>query len=193
MPVELSRSISRELTRLGVKHVYREHDRTHPMAGGHFFPREELPGLVTWLNAQQRQPFPKTLMVVRDASHLLPFGWVRIDGTDQIAAFSEDLIDRSDDAIKQRRYAKLTATVAGSNRIEVTTERIRHYTLLLSPDLIDLARPVTVMTDGRLSFQGQVVPDLRVLLRQARHDQDPDRLFVAQIPITVGRDHDTAP
>jgi pimeloyl-ACP methyl ester carboxylesterase len=193
MPVELSRSVSRELARLGIKHVYREHDRSHPMAGGHFFPREELPDVVKWLNAQQRQPFPKTITVVRDASHLLPFGWVRIDGTDEIAAFSEDLIDRSDEAIKQRRYAKLTATVSDGQRIEVKTERVRHYTLLLSPELIDLARPITVITDGRLSFQGLIVPDLRMLLRQARRDQDPERLIVAQIPITVEKDHDAAP
>ncbi len=193
MPVELSRSVSRELAKLGIKHVYREHDRSHPIAGGHFFPREELPDLVRWLNAQHRQLFPKTITVVRDASHLLPFGWVRIDGTDEIAAFSEDLIDRSDEAIKQRRYAKLTATVGDGQRIDVKTERIRHYTLLLSPDLIDLTRPITVITDGRLSFQGLVAPDLRMLLRQARRDQDPERLFVAQIPITVGKDHDAAP
>ena len=39
MPVELSRAITQELTRLGYPYVYREHDREHPMAGGHYFPR----------------------------------------------------------------------------------------------------------------------------------------------------------
>ena len=39
MPVELSRAITEELTRLGYPFVYREHDREHPMAGGHYFPQ----------------------------------------------------------------------------------------------------------------------------------------------------------
>jgi hypothetical protein len=63
MPVELSRSITKELTRLGYPYVYREHDREHPMAGGHFFPREELPELVTWFNA----PTAQSLADYRDA------------------------------------------------------------------------------------------------------------------------------
>jgi predicted esterase len=41
MPVVLSRTIARELTALGYPHVYREHEGEHPMAGGHYFPREE--------------------------------------------------------------------------------------------------------------------------------------------------------
>ena len=36
MPVELSRQLNQELDHLGYPHVYHEHDRTHPMAGGHF-------------------------------------------------------------------------------------------------------------------------------------------------------------
>ena len=102
MPVELSRTITKELTRLGYPFVYREHDREHPMAGGHYFPREELPELVTWLNAQRRNPLPTSVTVVRDASHFQPFGWVRIDATDPIAAFSEDLVSKRDDRIKRR-------------------------------------------------------------------------------------------
>src|SRR3989441_3913396 len=39
MPVSLSRVIDETLTELGYLHVYREHNRVHPMAGGHFFPR----------------------------------------------------------------------------------------------------------------------------------------------------------
>ncbi|MGH7255754.1 MAG: hypothetical protein ACREI3_08255, partial [Nitrospirales bacterium] len=96
MPVGLSRSIAAELTRLGYPVVYREHDQRHPIAGGHFFPWDELPALVSWFGQQRRTPLPKEVTVVRDATHLLPFHWVRIDATDRIAAFSEFLIDRQD-------------------------------------------------------------------------------------------------
>src|SRR6266571_3551003 len=57
MPVSLSRVIDEALTELGYLHVYREHDRVHPMAGGHFFPREELPDLIAWLADRHRNPY----------------------------------------------------------------------------------------------------------------------------------------
>ena len=149
MPVTLSRSIARELTAMGYPHVYREHQGEHPMAGGHYFPREELPALVKWLSAQRRDPLPATLTLVREASRFQPFGWVRLDSTDPIAAFSDDLVDKRDERIKQREYARLEATIVSTNRIEVHTERIQRYSVFLNDRLIDPAKPVTIVTNGR--------------------------------------------
>jgi dienelactone hydrolase len=185
MPVSLSRVIDEALTELGYLHVYREHDRMHPMAGGHFFPREELPDLIAWLADRQRNPYPKKLTVVRDASHLLPFNWVRIDSTDRIAEFSENLIDRRDEAIATKRYARLEAEVVGSNKIEVRTHRIRRYTLYLNENLADLSRPVTIMTNGSVTYEGTVTPSTKTLLREARARQDPGTIFSASVSVVV--------
>lgn len=185
MPVELSRKLAGELKNLGYPFVYREHDRTHPMAGGHFFPREELPDLVKWFDDQRRTPTPKALTVVRDASHLLPFGWVRIDATDRIASFSEDLIDKRDDDIRQRSYARLTAEITGPNRIEVQTDRVRQYTLFLNEELVDLSKSLVVMTNGHASFEGTLSPQVETLLRQARLRQDTGQLFPAHITLSL--------
>jgi enterochelin esterase-like enzyme len=185
MPVELSRKLARELKNLGYPYIYREHDRTHAMAGGHFFPREELPDLIKWFDNQRRTPVPKAVTVVRDASHLLPFGWVRIDATDQIASFSEDLVDKRDDSIRQRRYARLTAQVTGPNRIEVRADHVRQYTLYVNNDLVDLAKPIVITTDGQPSFEGVLTPQVETLLRQARLRHDPARLFPAQVTVSV--------
>jgi dienelactone hydrolase len=185
MPVELSRAIARELTRLGYPFVYREHERIHPMAGGHFFPREELPALVDWFGSRRRDPFPRHVTVVRDATHLAPFGWVRIDTTDRIAAFSEDLTDSRDEAIVNRRYARLEAEVVAPNRIEVRTRLVRSYSLYLNQALVDLAKPVTVVTDGRISYEGTVTPSVETLLRDARMRQDRKRLFPVMLSVTV--------
>ena len=185
MPVELSRKLAGELKNLDYPFIYREHDRTHAMAGGHFFPREELPDLVKWFDNQRRMPVPKTMTVVRDASHLLPFGWVRIDATDQIASFSEDLIDKRDDSIRKRTYARLTAQVTGPNRIDVRTDRVRQYTLYLNDDLVDLSKPVVITIDGQPSFEGLLTPHVETLLRQARLRHDPAQLFPAQVTLTV--------
>ncbi|MBU6431893.1 MAG: hypothetical protein KJS98_01105 [Nitrospirae bacterium] len=185
MPVELSRTITKELTRLGYPFVYREHDREHPMAGGHYIPREELPELVTWLNAQRRNPLPTTVTVVRDASHFQPFGWVRIDATDPIAAFSEDLVGKQDDRIKRREYARLDVSIVGPNRIEVQADRVQRYSLFLNEQLIDSSKPLVVLTNGQVSFEGPVTPSLETLLRQARLRQDSRQLFPIHLAIQV--------
>jgi hypothetical protein len=185
MPVDLSRKLAGELKHMGYPFIYREHDRTHPMAGGHFFPREELPELVKWFDVQRRTATPKVITVVRDASHLLPFGWVRIDATDQIASFSEDLIDKRDDSIRQRSYARLTARVAGPNQIEVLTDQVRQYTLFLNEDLVDLSKPVHNTTNGAPLFKGLVPSGAETLLRQARLRQDVGQLFPAYLTLSV--------
>jgi len=185
MSVELSRMIAEELTRLGYPFVYREHDREHAMAGGHYFPREELPELVTWLNAQRRNSLPTTVTVVRDASHFQPFGWVRIDATDPIAAFSEDLVSKRDDLIKGREYARLDVSIVAPNRIEVRAERVQRYSLFLNEQLIDSSKPLVVLTNGQVSFEGPVTPSLETLLRQARLRQDSRQLFPIHLAIQV--------
>ena len=185
MPVELSRTITKELTRLGYPFVYREHDREHPMAGGHYFPREELPELVIWLNAQRRNPLPTSVTVVRDASHFQPFEWVRIDATDPIAAFSEDLISKRDDLITRLEYARLDASIVAPNCIEVQADRVQRYSLFLNEQLIDSSKPLVVLTNGQVSFEGPVTPSLEILLRQARLRQDSRQLFPIHLTIIV--------
>lgn len=187
MPVDLSRSITRELEVLGYPHVYREHQREHPMAGGHYFPKEELPDLIAWFNSQRREPLPTSLTVVRDGSHFQPFNWVRLDSTDPIAAFSDDLVDKRDERIKRRVYARIDASIAGNNRIEVKAEHVQRYSLFLNEQLIDFSKPLTVVTNGRLSFEGSVTPSVETLLRQARLRQDPARLFSVHLTIAIAK------
>ena len=185
MPVELSRSIAKTLSEYGYPVTYREHERSHPLAGAHFFPREELPDLVAWFDAQRRDPFPSSTTLVRDASHLKTFGWVRIDATDRIAAFTENLVEGRDEYIVNRVYAKLEARISAPNRIEVRTERVRRFTLFLSPELVDLSKPVLVVTNGRAAYEGPVTAQLSTLLREARLRQDWDALYPAQLSLAV--------
>ncbi len=185
MPVELSRTISRELAAIGYPHIYREHEREHPMAGGHFFPREELPDLVAWFNAQRRNPLPASLTIVREASHFQSFGWVRIDATDPIAAFADDLVSKLDELTRKKRYARLDASVTAPNRIHVEAGLVQRYTLFLNDQLVDVSKPVTVVTNNHVSFEGMVAPTVETLLRQARARKDSRQLFTVQLPIQV--------
>jgi predicted esterase len=186
MPVRLSRELVREMKSRNITYVYREHKLSHPHAGGHFFPREELPGLVEWFDQQRRNPLPRQVTVIRDATHLESFLWVRIDATDRIAAFSDNLIDSQDDEyIKEGMYAKLQAEITEQNRIVVRTHLVRRYSLFLNKELVDLSIPVTVETNGKISYHRKVQTDLNTLLQQARLRQDPKLVFPIQLVINV--------
>jgi dienelactone hydrolase len=188
MPVELSHAVTKELTRLGIPFVYREHERVHPMAGGHFFPREELPQLVEWFGSTRRDPLPKTVTVVRDTSHLSTFAWVRIDATEPIATLTERLTDTFDQAIVNGVFARLQAEIVAPNRIEVRTQRVKRYTLFLNEKLVNLANPITIVTNSHVSHVGTVNASVETLLRDARLRRDRQRLFPSMLTIAVEAD-----
>lgn len=185
MPIRLSRSIAKRLESLGYSFTFREHQRSHPMAGGHFFPREELPALVNWLKEQRRESYPKQLTIVRDATHFNPLNWIRIDATDRIAAFSENLIDQRDQRIRNKEYAKLEAHITNGDHIHISTERIQRLTVFLNRHLVDLTQPIHITVDGKERFSGNVHPSLETLLRDARKRQDPAQLYSVRVPISV--------
>lgn len=185
MPVQLSRDLVQEMERRGIHYHYREHHWTHPHAGGHFFPRQELPDLISWFDGQKREPLPRYVSLVRDATHLTPFYWVRIDMTDQIAAFTENLIDSRDEYITGGIYAKLHAEIVGPNTIVVNTLRVRRYTLFLNETLVDFSQPIAVKTNGKKSFEGILKPNIETLLQETRQRDDTHVLFPAKLTIEV--------
>jgi hypothetical protein len=113
------------------------------------------------------------------------FAWARIDATDRIASFSENLFEGTDRFIMDRVYAKLDARIVEGNRIEVHSEHVLRYSLFLNEELLDLSRPVVVITNGVESFRGLITPSVETMLRQARLRRDPVRLFSAQVTIAT--------
>ena len=63
---------------------------------------------------------------------------------------------------------------------------MRQFNLLLSPDQFDLSRSVRVVTNGVVSHDALVVPDVETLLRWASVDQDQSLLFGVELEIRVG-------
>lgn len=186
MPVQYSRDVASYLKRNGYPVTYREHDRVHPMAGGHYFPKEELPDLLTWLKNQRRTPEPKELTVVRDRDHAGRDFWVRIDEIDPKAGsfWSSEHDPEEGRRLQQGAYARLKARVSG-NTIFVTTEHVTRYRLLLPPHFVDPSKPVAVFTNGRISFEQLLRPDSRSLLEEARRRPDPRQLVFSTIDIQV--------
>jgi PDZ domain-containing protein len=75
--------------------------------------------------------------------------------------------------------------VRDGNTVRATTRGVAAFTLLLSPDRLDFARPVTVVANGRTVFEGKVQKDLRTLLKWAAADNDRTMLFGAELHLKL--------
>jgi membrane-associated protease RseP (regulator of RpoE activity) len=71
------------------------------------------------------------------------------------------------------------------NQFRAQTRGVAAFTLLLSPDAIDFAKPVTVVADGRTVFDGRVQKSVATLMKWAARDNDRTMLYAAEVPVTV--------
>jgi poly(3-hydroxybutyrate) depolymerase len=75
--------------------------------------------------------------------------------------------------------------VRNGNTFDVRSRGVRQFTLLLSPDVIDLARPVKVTLNGRVVHDAVAAPDAATLLQWAARDNDRTMLYAAALSIAV--------
>jgi len=75
--------------------------------------------------------------------------------------------------------------VRNDNAFEARTRGVKAFTLLLSPDAIDFARPISVKVNGRVAFEGTVAKDPAVLLKWAARDNARDMLYAAELKVEV--------
>jgi poly(3-hydroxybutyrate) depolymerase len=73
------------------------------------------------------------------------------------------------------------------NVVEASTHGVTAFTLLLSPDQFDFAKPVKVIANGRTVFDGRVRKDVRTLTKWAAIDHDRTMLFGAEIRIDLSK------
>jgi hypothetical protein len=71
------------------------------------------------------------------------------------------------------------------NAFDAKTRGVGEFTLLLSPDVIDFAKPVQVIVNGAPAFSGLVKKDLPTLLKWAARDNDRTALYGAELHILV--------
>jgi hypothetical protein len=83
--------------------------------------------------------------------------------------------------------AIIEATQTG-NMIEVKTKNVKEFTLLISPDQFDFAKPLKIFTNGLLSYEGLPEKNISTLLNWSEEDNDRTMLFAAELRIKVGKE-----
>ncbi|HEU5259244.1 MAG TPA: hypothetical protein VFU28_24825 [Vicinamibacterales bacterium] len=72
-----------------------------------------------------------------------------------------------------------------ANAFHATTRGVSAFTLLVSPDVVDFAKPVQVTVNGAQVFSGLLKKDLPTLLKWAARDNDRTALYGAELHVTV--------
>jgi len=71
------------------------------------------------------------------------------------------------------------------NVFDAKTRGVQKFTVLLSPDVIDFAKPVQVTVNGKTAFEGAVKKDVATLVQWAARDNDRTMLYGAALTVTV--------
>jgi hypothetical protein len=66
---------------------------------------------------------------------------------------------RRRDNIKRRKYARVKATIQKDNIIEINTHYVRRLTFYLNDQMVNLARPITIVTNGSVTYEGDYPAD----------------------------------
>jgi poly(3-hydroxybutyrate) depolymerase len=144
---------------------------------------------VVSLNNQPLAPGTDVAEVLRSypPGRPLVFTVSRGDETVRVTGrYAPDVLPGESDAMfpRQRESGRVDVVRRG-NTVTATSRGVAAFTLLLSPDQIDLSRSVTVVLNGRTVFDGVVKRDVRTLLKWAARDNDRTMLFAAELPIAT--------
>ena len=71
------------------------------------------------------------------------------------------------------------------NTVELRTRGVAELTLLLSPDVFDLAQPIQVIANGRTVVDAVEQPSLGTLMKWAARDNDRTMLFGAELHVAI--------
>ena len=75
--------------------------------------------------------------------------------------------------------------VREGNTVTIEAYYVPRLTLLISPDALDLDRPIRLVTNGEVSFEGRVEPSVAILQKWAARDHDRTMLFAAEITVVL--------
>ncbi len=86
------------------------------------------------------------------------------------------------------RREKPSAVIKASyenNRFELQTSRVGSLTIRISPDMVDLTKPVQVFVDGQPIIAAKVLPDITYMLRAFIANRDKRVVYVNELQLVL--------
>jgi hypothetical protein len=168
----------------------------HPMDCDHpHVPKGEQKTMAEWLLKQKRNPYPKHIVYASPRAkdfmvEVLPSPpdrWLSITETGSGELEMEGLQQGGTPRMKHKlKMGVLDATWTAQNVLDVKAQNVSKFRVFLSPNLLDLKKPLKVTVNGKAAFEGPVKTSLKFLLKYLDEHRDAGMVFVGEVPVTVG-------
>lgn len=109
--------------------------------------------------------------------------WLVIDELRRDASRETELKDRG--FFQHTKLSGRVDVTRAGNTFAAKVRDVAAFTLLLSPDAVDLSQPIVVTVNGKPSFNGMVKKDPATLLRWSARDNDRTMLYGAELKVIV--------
>jgi poly(3-hydroxybutyrate) depolymerase len=195
--VEYGRWTDRILTREDLEHRYLEHDGHHGLGYG----RKKIAQFLDSARTLRRDPhYPRVALATPAGFRpsccfpVIHNRWLTLDKPvrgdiqyDELVAHGQGTFGswRLEHLIGNRRGAAIEAINRGDNTIAVTTRNVARFTVWLHPRMVDLAKPVSIVIDGKVRFNQRVKPSLATALESFRRRSDWGLIYPIKIELSV--------
>jgi pimeloyl-ACP methyl ester carboxylesterase len=193
--IEYGRQTKRLLTEKQIDHVYFEHDGKHEIR----FSRDDIAKYLASAKDLRRDAFPRQIALASPVGfkpeNIHPMRhnrWLTLDeATDGDIEIDELVSNGSKDFDEwrlthrtfKRPGASIEAVNRGDNTINVTTQNVKRFTVWLHPKMIDVAKPVTVMVNGKQRFAAKVTSSLATALESYQRRGDWGLIYPIKIEL----------
>jgi predicted peptidase len=156
----------------------------------------DLPATLAFLKETERAAYPKQVTWWTASPMYGRLSWLDIVRVDTTLRETEkyDLQVQAYDKLKQeftdRPYylveagAYASASCSG-NTITIKTSRVAELAVYLSPQMVDLTKPVQILINGKSYFQGVVQPSKKLMVEQFRQEYDREALWARVMTFTL--------
>jgi predicted esterase len=166
----------------------------HPDAGHttSWWP-EERPLFEKWASTRPRTPNPSSLSWETDRTDRYNREkWLVINtlgkGSSDVPLQDVNTVETGTGqrpVFERRRQGGRVDVTRTGNAFAARTRGVRQFTLLLSPEVVDFSKPVTVSVNGRQVFSGPVRKSVETLMKWNARDNDRTMLYGAELAIAV--------
>ena len=137
-------------------------------------PRTPLPDAITW-EVSETRTWNRAHWLIVD----------RLGATPNDATDLPDLNQTGGVPVFRTGKSGRVDLIREGNTVTATTRGVREFTLLLSPDQFDFDKPVRVVVNGRVAFDGRVERSVETLTKWSARDHDRTMLFAAELKIRL--------
>jgi hypothetical protein len=145
---------------------------------------EEEQNIERFIDAHRREPHPERVVWATErVDRYNRAHWLVID----------ELGGGAGDADRRRVGASgddrgIAEAVRSGNTVTLEAFDVRRLTWLISPQAFDMERPIRVIVNGEVAFEGMVRADVATLEKWAAVDEDRTMLYAAEVTVTPSRD-----